>query len=253
MAKLPRIQAIRYPADEGQEVVYGFRLSIPSYARKNDARGWIAEVGKVPDDGLKSHLVGRFMGCADNFYYFRVDSPEQSHTFLATLFLADLITKEEAESVLAKAQNPHVATLRQTIHRLPSIATLGGAFWAGQSLTTEVLGSSSVLAGASTTMLTTAPIAMGCLAVGGAMMLFSRSSRARTPVGDEDRPLREETGMELVLWDQGRRRVNTDLIRVLSEAELALNPLFTSLETGYLEAQVSRRAILPAQTIPPNR
>lgn len=66
MAKLPRLQPIRYPAQEGQDVVFGLRLTIPNYAVKGDAHGWLFEVGKISDDSLKTHLVGSFVGCADN-------------------------------------------------------------------------------------------------------------------------------------------------------------------------------------------
>lgn len=188
-----------------------------------------------------------------NSYYFRVESREQTHTFLACLFLvrppvpllfapsnllsrpkADLISREEAEIVLAKA-SPAAgssaflgtrARLRETIHRLPSLATLGGAYWAGQAFTAEVLATSSTFAGAaSATLLSTAPVAVGCLAVGGAMMLFSRSASAkRQVVGDE--AMVETEGQEgeatgLVVWEGVRRRVDTDLIRTLTDHELA--------------------------------
>lgn len=45
--RLPRLEPIRYPALEGEDVVWGLRLSIPSYAAKGDAMGWIAEIGRA--------------------------------------------------------------------------------------------------------------------------------------------------------------------------------------------------------------
>ena len=64
--RLPRLQPIRYPTLEGHDVVYGLRLVIPIYAAKGDAQGWVAEVGKIGDDALRTHLLGNFVGCADN-------------------------------------------------------------------------------------------------------------------------------------------------------------------------------------------
>ena len=129
-----------------------------------------------------------------------------------------MITRDEAESVLAKARSPRSPLRSTIIHRLPSLATLGGAYWAGQSLTTEVLATSTLLTGASTTLLATAPIAAGCLAVGGAMMLFSRSARARG-VWEEEAG-NGVGGMEMILWEGARRRVDTALIRTLTRVEL---------------------------------
>ena len=133
---------------------------------------------------------------------------------------ADMITREEAESVLSKAPSP--SYLRSTIiHRLPSLATLGGAFWAGQSLTTELLATSTLLTGVSTTLVATAPVAVGCLAVGGAMLLFSRSARARgsdVAVGVAEGEEGMER-MEIMLW-RGARRVEVESIRPLGECEL---------------------------------
>lgn len=62
---LPRLQAVRYPANEGDDVVYGLRLTIPDWSN-GGGKDWIAEVGKIPDDSLRSHLLGSYVGLADN-------------------------------------------------------------------------------------------------------------------------------------------------------------------------------------------
>lgn len=64
--QLPKLQAIRYPTVEGGDVVYGFRLIIPTRGKGVTAGGWMAEVGKIPDDSLRSHLVNSYVGLCDN-------------------------------------------------------------------------------------------------------------------------------------------------------------------------------------------
>lgn len=173
---------------------------------------------------------------ANAVYYFKVTSQEETHVFLASLFLvrtpplhshpsqlstrrqADIISRSEAEAVLSKA--PTASRLRTTIHRLPSLATLGGAFYSGSYLGTELL-SLSPLFSASSFAVAGTPVAFGCLAVGGAMMLFSRSSRGRVGVEMQaGREAESDGGMEMVVWKGERRRVDTSLIQVLRRDEL---------------------------------
>lgn len=109
---------------------------------------------------------------------------------------------------------------------------------------TELVASSTFLAWASGSALmgVALPVAAGGMAVGGALMLFSRSARAGAiPVeqglmrreqqeGEEE----EETGTEMVLWRQakGRRSVDVERVEVLDEEELTRTS--TYLESGTL-------------------
>lgn len=63
MLPIPRIQAIRYPTLPGEDVVYGLRLSVSPWPLHSPAcntfrKDWSAEIGKISDESLKSHLVG---------------------------------------------------------------------------------------------------------------------------------------------------------------------------------------------------
>lgn len=109
---LPRLQAIRYPCARGEDVVYGLRLSIPSFppssssgtkAASGSADSFYVEVGRIPDDSLKSHLVGQYVGLADNFWFFTVGNKGELHTFLASLFLVSARMVERGGFAAARA------------------------------------------------------------------------------------------------------------------------------------------------------
>lgn len=70
---MPRIQAIRYPAQPGHDLAYGLRLSSSSSAHSastskgkqragagagEERKDWAFEIGKISDDSLKGKLVG---------------------------------------------------------------------------------------------------------------------------------------------------------------------------------------------------
>lgn len=69
---IPRIQAIAYPAEPGQDLVYGLRVTLPLARNKwaNDRtppKEWSFELGKVPDDGLKTRVESSYVGLSDNW------------------------------------------------------------------------------------------------------------------------------------------------------------------------------------------
>lgn len=136
----------------------------------------------------------------------------------------DLITREDAEHVLSKGPMAP-SLLHTTIHRLPSLATIGGSFWAGSSLTTELIATTAMTGVIGSGIAVAAPVAVGCLTVAGTMMLFSRSSRKSRVV---DAPAR---GFEMVRWEGGvaaRRRVDVDLIVVLKTEDVEGTSQFAS-------------------------
>jgi hypothetical protein len=84
---LPRLQPIAYPVEEG-DIVYGLRVIVPLPSRgRGPPRKWMVEVGKVPDDNLKSRVIDQYVGLSDNWWYFKVETPEETHFLLASLFL----------------------------------------------------------------------------------------------------------------------------------------------------------------------
>ncbi|BGP16564.1 hypothetical protein JCM10213_000524 [Rhodosporidiobolus nylandii] len=123
---LPRIQPCLYPAAPGEEVVYGFRVLSPP----ESSTRWAVEVGKIPDDGLKGRVAESYMGLTDNWLYLRVSDGEETHLVLASLFLANLISRAEAEAILSKGPGQNLS-LSSTLHRLPSFAALGAAYYGG--------------------------------------------------------------------------------------------------------------------------
>lgn len=145
-------------------------------------------------------------------------------------FQADLITREEATSVLSKGPLSRFATATSkahtTIHRLPSLATLGGAFYTSFYLASEAVTLSGIACGGIVAI--SAPIAAGVVGVGLGAMVFSRSSRAGSKIGVRERGVEREggeEGTEMVAYEggpvaEGRRRVDVDLIMPLSEREL---------------------------------
>lgn len=84
---LPRLEPIVYPSEPGQDIVYGWRLSIPVHRRGQAATELLLELGKIPDDRLKGRVIDSYAGLADNWLYFRVGDTEQTHVLLASLFL----------------------------------------------------------------------------------------------------------------------------------------------------------------------
>ncbi|ORY76951.1 hypothetical protein BCR35DRAFT_119529 [Leucosporidium creatinivorum] len=303
----PRLQAIRYPQQPGHDLCYGIRLSSSSASASSqqvdskrkgkgkathlqqERKDWAIELGKITDDSLKSNLVKGYVGLADGYYYFHITTPNETHTLLATLFLTDLITSTEASSILSLG--PHssrpsssssasasasASTLstraRTTIHRLPSLATLYGAYWAASSATAEALTSATAggwLAGAAGGMggvgVAALPVGAGVLAVGGMMVVFGRSrSAAAAAVAreqeqeneNEGRELvrerfvggeveeEEESGMEMILWNKavGRRWVDVERVEVLDEREL-MGEFLSSFGLA-LEILPSRRAAM---------
>lgn len=55
-----RLEAIRYPTDEGQEAMYGLRLTV------GDKEDLVAELGKLGDEHLRDNLLETYVGLADN-------------------------------------------------------------------------------------------------------------------------------------------------------------------------------------------
>lgn len=166
----------------------------------------------------------------------------------------DCITREEAENVLSKGPMPP-SPLPTTIHRLPSLATMAGSFWAGSAFTAECMTMMEIGGG----LTVAAPVVVGCLTVAGTMMLFTRSSRK----GRDADPLTH--GLEMVKWEGGvpaRRRVDVNLIVVLTSEDLEgtspsaasigsntharsslVNPLFMRSEVG-LDSQFMRGRLM---------
>jgi hypothetical protein len=54
------LERIRYPTEEGQDTIYGLRLTL---GEKGD---FVAELGKIGDDTLRDNLLGSYVGLADN-------------------------------------------------------------------------------------------------------------------------------------------------------------------------------------------
>lgn len=86
----PTVTPVVYPAAEGQDVSYGLRIVVPLRGQGNPPPTWQAEIGKISDDNLRNKMMGSYVGLADNFFYFKIDSPEQSHLLLASLWMVSL-------------------------------------------------------------------------------------------------------------------------------------------------------------------
>ncbi|KAM0791196.1 hypothetical protein ACM66B_005678 [Microbotryomycetes sp. NB124-2] len=167
---VPRCQLVMYPTSEHGDVTYGLRVVISTGNPSNiSSSQWQLELGKVNDDSLRSRMQSSYVGLADNWFYFKIQSPEQSHLLLASLWKADMITRQDAEAVLGKG--PAKATSAAPfIHRLPSLSTLAAAYYAGATVGTRVV------LGRLTVDSKLAPVVVGAATVGGASVLFSRSS-----------------------------------------------------------------------------
>ncbi|GAA5904064.1 hypothetical protein JCM6882_003815 [Rhodosporidiobolus microsporus] len=179
-ASLPRIQPCRYPTEPGGDVVWGFRVvSSPEAATQ-----WAIEVGKIGDDALKGRLAESYVGLSDSWLYLRVTSGEETHLVLASLFLANLITREEAEAVLAKgpARSIDASTL---IHRIPSFGTLGAAYYAGSTVGARKLLGPRLGEGV------VGPVFVGGASAGGVAVLSSRSTRfsGQLPPAGQPKPI----------------------------------------------------------------
>lgn len=98
---------------------------------------------------------------------------------------------------------------------------------------TELVASSSLLSAASGMTIAALPAATGALAVGGALLLFSRSARAGPAAEREEGELvrarreaeeGEQAGTEMVLYQartaRGRRMVDVERVYVLGPDEL---------------------------------
>jgi hypothetical protein len=85
---LPRLQAIAYPASEGQDITYGLRLSLGPSERDKERTAWQFELGKIVDDGLRQRVLNQEVGVgvSDSWWYFKVVSGEDSHLLLASLW-----------------------------------------------------------------------------------------------------------------------------------------------------------------------
>ncbi|GAA6028383.1 hypothetical protein JCM8097_007005 [Rhodosporidiobolus ruineniae] len=165
LAALPRIQPCRYPSAPGEPVVYGFRVvSSPSSSRK-----WAVEVGKIPDETLKGRVATSYVGLTDNWLYLRVSDGDETHLVLASLFLANLITRDEAEAILLQGPARNLS-LSSYIHRFPSFASLGAAYYAGSTIGTRKLLGSRASDGV------IAPVLVGSASAGGVALLSSQST-----------------------------------------------------------------------------
>lgn len=85
---LPRIQAIAYPAGEGEDITYGLRLSLGGRGGDKERSAWQIELGKIVDDGLRQRVLNQEVGVgvSDSWWYFKVVSGEDSHLLLASLW-----------------------------------------------------------------------------------------------------------------------------------------------------------------------
>ncbi|GAA5975706.1 hypothetical protein JCM11641_005843 [Rhodosporidiobolus odoratus] len=179
-ASLPRIQPCKCYAAPGQEIVYGFRVvSSPEASTR-----WAIELGRIPDDGLKGKVANSYMGLSDNWLCLRVSDGEETHLVLASLFLANLVTRDEAESILSKgpAQN---LTLASSLHRIPSLAALSAAYFAGSSMGTRKLLGQKASEGV------ILPAAVGSASAAGVALFSSRSTRfsGQLPAAGESKSL----------------------------------------------------------------
>lgn len=210
------MQAISYPAGGGEDITYGLRLSLGSGggSKEECRRGWQLELGKIVDDRLRQRVLNQEVGVgvSDSWWYFKVVSGEESHLLLASLWQvsrlqplslhrrslltrtaqlqANLITRREAEAVLGKGPLPPSSPLARapSIHRLPSLATLTAAYYAGAQVGTRViLGKLNV--GESRG----AQVLVGAGAVGGAVVVGSRSSRGTVMKGNATEEVQLET------------------------------------------------------------
>ncbi|GAA5872841.1 hypothetical protein JCM8547_005717 [Rhodosporidiobolus lusitaniae] len=161
---LPRIQPIRYPAAPGQDIVYGFRVSSSPEATKR----WCFELGRLGDDGLRAG--NSFMGMSgDNWLYLRTGEGKTTHVVLVSLFLANLITRDEAEAILGKGPG-QTLSLGATIHRFPSFASLTAAYYAGSTVGTRKLFGPRASEGVAL------PTAVGGASAAGVALFSSRST-----------------------------------------------------------------------------
>ncbi|KAK4048340.1 hypothetical protein OIV83_004862 [Microbotryomycetes sp. JL201] len=170
---VPRCQLVMYPTSEHGDVTYGLRVVLGS----SGDQPWQLELGKIADDGLRSRMQSSYAGLADNWFYFKIESPEQSHLLLASLWKAEMITRQDAEAVLGKG--PAKATSAAPfIHRLPSLSTLAAAYYAGATIGTRII------LGRLTIDSRVAAVVVGAVTVGGASVLFSRSSLGANETDD---------------------------------------------------------------------
>ncbi|KAK4053894.1 hypothetical protein OIO90_003731 [Microbotryomycetes sp. JL221] len=169
----PRCQVVVYPAEQGQDVTYGVRVVFDD---PDSATKWQFELGKVVDDGLRSRINSAYVGFADNWFYFKLDGPDQSHILLASLFKADMISRTDAEALLNKGVAKETSAA-PFVHRLPSLSTLAAAYYAGATLGTRVI------LGRMTVDSKVMPIVVGGATVCGASVVFSRTSLGTKPQG----------------------------------------------------------------------
>lgn len=80
---LPHVQPIAYETGEGQDITYGLRIS--GGGAEGRAR-WQFELGKISDDALRSKCLNSEVGFSDSWWYLRVNSGEDTHLLLASLW-----------------------------------------------------------------------------------------------------------------------------------------------------------------------
>ncbi|ORY81790.1 hypothetical protein BCR35DRAFT_303943 [Leucosporidium creatinivorum] len=233
---LPKIQAIAYPAGEGEDITYGLRISLGAGGggRKEGEQqrsAWQFELGKIGDDGLRQRVLNQEVGVglSDSFWYFKVVSGEDTHLLLASLWQANLITRREAEAVLGKGPIKSPSTsLAPVIHRIPSLATLTAAYYTGAHVGTRVI------LGKVTIESRVAPVAVGAAAVGGAVLVFSRSSRGTTKKLEEGSVDLASFGGGAVgpLRLPGGGKVDLSQVKILSQEECRACPCFGASAAG---------------------
>ncbi|GAA6000081.1 hypothetical protein JCM10207_006042 [Rhodosporidiobolus poonsookiae] len=216
-SSLPRIQPVRYPARPGQDIVYGFRIA----SSPEKSGQWVVELGKISDDALKGQLAGSFAGLTDNWLYLRVSNGEETHLVLASLFLANLITRQEAEAVLTKGPAQNVS-IEAVIHRVPSFATLGAAYYAGSTYGTRRLLGPRASEG------TVTPAAVGGASAAGVALFSSKSALFSGP------PVGERKAIENV--------PHADRIGALSTSK-QLPPLAVLLQLSQHEVECDLKAV----------
>ncbi|SCV71888.1 BQ2448_4582 [Microbotryum intermedium] len=228
---LPRIEAIAYPPQLGHDIVYGLRVVIPTTSQGKPDQ-LLLEIGKIPDDQLKGRVLDSFVGLSDSWFFFKIQSKEDTHYLLATLFMANLVTRQEANQILRKGpvsrsseRTNSTSLLPIAIHRIPSLMTLSAAYMAGAEVGTRVLFRTIRLNPDDKIT----PVVVGAGSVLGCVVLFSKSSSAeeggvavRKMNAEHVRMFGLGSGVRvgtLMNAQEGGRGNEVGMIRVLSDEE----------------------------------
>ncbi|SCZ88725.1 BZ3500_MvSof-1268-A1-R1_Chr2-1g04595 [Microbotryum saponariae] len=250
---LPRIEAIAYPPQPGQDIVYGLRVIIPITSQGKPDQ-LLLEIGKIPDDQLKGRVLDSFVGLSDSWFFFKIQSKEDTHYLLATLFMANLVTRQEANQILRKGPVSHTtgstnltSLLPIAIHRIPSLMTLSAAYMAGAEVGTRVLFRTVRLNPDDKIT----PVVVGAGSVLGSMILFSKSSSAeegdvtvRKMNAEHVRMLGMGSGVGALMNAQmGGKGTEVAMIRVLSDKERLNHPFFAGSAggSGFVSSQAFGR------------